>query len=64
MGLLLKFGAFVDIGLKVSGLIHISEMSEKFISDPNEIVHLKQKVKVKIISIEESRDRIQLSLKF
>lgn len=59
-----KFGAFVDIGLKVSGLIHISEMSEKFISDPNEIVHLKQKVKVKIISIEESRDRIQLSLKF
>lgn len=58
-----KFGAFVDIGIKQSGLIHISEMAERFISDPNEIVKLNQHLKVKIISVDIPRKRVQLSLR-
>jgi uncharacterized protein len=58
-----KFGAFVDIGVKQSGLIHISEMAERFISDPNEIVRLNQHLKVRIIAVDIPRKRIQLSLK-
>ena len=58
-----KFGAFVDLGIKESGLIHISELADKFISDPNEIVKLHQHVKVKIIQVDIPRKRIQLSLK-
>ena len=58
-----KFGAFIDLGIKESGLVHISEMADKFISDPNEVVKLHQHVKVKIIQIDLGRKRIQLSLK-
>ncbi len=58
-----KFGAFVDLGIKESGLIHISEMADRFISDPNEIVKLYQHVKVKILEVDITRKRIQLSLK-
>ena len=58
-----KFGAFVDIGIKQSGLIHISEMADRFISDPNEIVKLHQHVKVRIKDVDVARKRIQLSLK-
>ena len=58
-----KFGAFVDLGIKESGLIHISELADKFISDPNEIVKLHQHVKVKIIQVDIPRKRIQLSMK-
>jgi len=58
-----KFGAFVDIGVKQSGLIHISEMAERFISDPTEIVRLNQHLKVRIIAVDIPRKRIQLSLK-
>ena len=58
-----KFGAFVDIGVKQSGLIHISEMADRFISDPNEIVKLHQHVKVRIKEVDVARKRIQLSLK-
>jgi protein Tex len=43
-----NFGAFVDIGVKQSGLIHVSEMAERFISDPNEVVKLHQHLKVRI----------------
>jgi uncharacterized protein len=58
-----KFGAFVDIGIKQSGLIHLSQMADRFISDPNEIVKLHQHVKVKVIEVDIPRNRIQLSLK-
>ena len=58
-----KFGAFVDIGVKQSGLVHLSEMADRFISDPNEIVKLHQHVTVKVIDLDIPRKRIQLSLK-
>ena len=58
-----KFGAFVDIGLKESGLVHISELSNTFVSDPFEIVKPGDRVQVKIISLEITRGRIGLSMK-
>lgn len=58
-----KFGAFVDVGIKESGLVHISELADRFISDPNEIVKLHQHVKVRIKEVDIPRKRIQLSMK-
>lgn len=58
-----NFGAFVDIGIKDYGLIHISEMSDRFIKSPHEILKLNQKVSVRIIDIDKQRKRISLSLK-
>ena len=58
-----RFGAFVDIGVKNDGLVHISNMAKGFIKDPGDIVKLHQHVKVKIIGVDIERNRIQLSLK-
>src|SRR5690554_6333242 len=58
-----NFGCFVDFGIKENGLVHISEMADRFISDPNEVVSIHQHVKVKVVSIDIERKRIQLSLK-
>jgi len=58
-----NFGAFVDIGVKQSGLVHISELADRFISDPNEIVKLHQHIKVRVKEVDVARNRIQLSLK-
>jgi uncharacterized protein len=58
-----NFGAFVNIGIKNEGLVHVSEMSHDFIKDPNEVLHLNQKVQVKVIDIDMTRNRIQLSMK-
>ncbi|MCF8360039.1 MAG: RNA-binding transcriptional accessory protein [Prolixibacteraceae bacterium] len=58
-----RFGAFVDIGIKENGLIHVSEMANKFIDDPGKVVKLHQHVKVKVLSVDLVRKRIQLSLK-
>lgn len=58
-----NFGAFVDLGIKQDGLIHISQMSDKFISSPSEVLKLHQAVEVKVIEIDSARKRIQLSLK-
>ncbi len=58
-----NFGCFVDIGIKESGLVHISQLADKFVSDPNEIVHLHQHVIVKVLEVDKERKRIQLTLK-
>lgn len=58
-----KFGAFVDVGVHQDGLVHISEMADRFIKDPSEIVKVKQKVNVRVISVDEKRKRISLSMK-
>lgn len=58
-----KFGAFVDIGIKVSGLIHVSQMADRFVSDPMEVVKLNQQVQAKVIAVDIKRERVQLSLK-
>ena len=56
------FGCFVDIGIKENGLVHISQLKDGFVSDPNEVVKLHQQVKVKIIEIDTERKRIALSM--
>lgn len=58
-----KFGVFVDVGVKQDGLVHVSQMADRFISDPTEIVKLHQHVRVKVIEVDLQRKRIQLSLK-
>ena len=58
-----NFGAFVDVGVHKDGLVHISEMSHRRISNPSEVVSLHQHVMVKVVDIDKSRGRIQLSLK-
>lgn len=58
-----NFGCFVNIGIKQEGLVHISHLANKFIKDPMEIVRLQQKVKVKVLSIDLERNRVQLSMK-
>ena len=57
-----NFGAFVDIGIKQNGLIHISNMAGKFVSNPNDILKLHQHVKVKVLEVDLKRGRIQLKL--
>ena len=60
---LTKFGAFVDLGLKENGLIHKSQMADRYIEDPSEVLHLDQEVLVRVTEIDLERKRIQLSLK-
>lgn len=56
------FGCFVDVGIKESGLVHISQLKESFVSDVNEVVKLHQHVQVKVTEVDEARKRIQLSM--
>ncbi len=58
-----NFGAFVDVGVKQDGLVHVSQMADRFISDPNEVVTLHQHVKVRVTDVDFGRKRIQLSMK-
>jgi len=58
-----NFGAFINIGIKEKGMVHISEMANKFVKDPNTIVSLNQEVMVKVIHIDPERSRVQLSMK-
>lgn len=57
------FGAFVDVGVHQDGLVHVSQLAEKFVSDPAEIVKLNQPVKVKILDVDVDRKRINMSMK-
>ena len=58
-----KFGAFVDIGVKQDGLVHVSNMSKEYVTDPSQVVKLHQHVMVKVLNVEIDRHRIQLSMK-
>lgn len=58
-----KFGAFVDIGIKQDGLVHISNLSRSYVSDPSTVVKLHQHVMVKVIAVDIERKRVQLSMK-
>jgi protein Tex len=58
-----NFGAFVDIGVHQDGLIHISQLSDKFVKNPADVVHVNQRVTVTILSIDLERKRISLSLR-
>lgn len=57
------FGAFVDIGVHQDGLVHISQMTDRYIKDPNEAVSLNMKVQVKVLEVDKARKRISLSMK-
>ncbi|PHN06209.1 Tex family protein [Flavilitoribacter nigricans] len=58
-----NFGAFVDIGIKESGLVHISQLANRFVKNPAEVVSLNQEVQVRVMEIDRKRGRIQLSMK-
>ena len=57
---LTAFGAFVDIGVHQDGLVHISQMADHYIKDPNEVVHLNQKIRVRVLDVDVDRKRISL----
>ena len=57
-----NFGCFVDVGIKESGLVHISQLKAGFVSDVNEVVKLQQHVQVKVVEVDEDRKRIQLTM--
>src|SRR5690606_8570134 len=58
-----NFGAFVDIGIKQNGLVHISQLADEFVDNPADVVNVYQKVKVKVLSVDKIKGRIQLSMK-
>jgi uncharacterized protein len=58
-----KFGAFVDVGVKQDGLVHISQLADRFVKDPNDVVKIHQHVKVRVLEVDLQRGRIQLSMK-
>jgi len=57
------FGAFVDIGVHQDGLVHISQLADRFVKDPNEVVKVGQQVQVRVLSVDLQRQRIGLSMK-
>ena len=58
-----NFGCFVDIGIKENGLVHISQLADKFVSDPTTVVSIHQHVRVKVLGIDYERKRVQLTMK-
>ena len=58
-----KFGAFVDIGVHQDGLVHVSQLADRFVKDPTEVVHLHQHVRVRVLEVDRRRGRISLSMK-
>ncbi len=58
-----NFGVFVDIGIKEGGMVHISQLANRFVSNPSEVVHLTQQVQVKVMEVDRDRKRIKLSMK-
>jgi uncharacterized protein len=58
-----NFGAFVDIGVHQDGLVHVSQIANRYVSDPTQVVRLHQHVRVKVIAVDQRRQRISLSMK-
>jgi len=58
-----RFGAFVDVGVKHDGLVHVSQMADRYVSDPSDILKLHQHVRVRVVEVDVVRNRIQLSMK-
>lgn len=58
-----NFGAFVDIGVHQDGLVHISQLADKYVNDPTQVVRLHQHVTVRVIEVDVKRKRISLSMK-
>ena len=58
-----NFGAFVDIGVHQDGLVHVSQLADRYVTDPTQVVHLHQHVRVRVIGIDQRRQRISLSMK-
>lgn len=63
VGNITNFGAFVDIGIKENGLVHLSQLADRFISDPTEVVSIHQQVVVRVLSVDIDRKRVQLTMK-
>lgn len=57
-----NFGCFVNVGIKENGLVHLSQLADRYITDPNEIVHIHQHVRVKVLAIDEARKRLSLTM--
>ena len=57
------FGAFVDVGVHRDGLVHVSELADRYIKDPNEVVRVRQQVRVKVLAVDIERGRISLSMR-
>jgi len=57
------FGAFVDIGVHQDGLVHISQLADRFVKDPNEVVKVQQPVQVTVLEVDLARKRISLSMR-
>src|SRR6185295_18554961 len=58
-----KFGAFVDVGVGQDGLVHVSELAHQFVKEPSDVVHVGQKVRVKVVGVDNAKRRISLSIK-
>lgn len=63
VGNITNFGAFVDIGIKENGLVHLSQLADRFVSDPTEVVSIHQQVMVRVMSVDTERKRVQLSMR-
>ena len=57
------FGAFVDIGIKQDGLVHVSELSDRYVASPSDAMRLRQQVRVRVVSVDRRRGRIGLSMR-
>jgi uncharacterized protein len=60
---IVAFGAFVDIGVHQDGLVHVSQLADRYVSDPNQVVSVGQRVKVRVMSVDLQRNRIALTMK-
>jgi len=60
---IVAFGAFVDVGVHQDGLVHVSQLADRYVSDPNAVVRVGQKVRVRVISVDLQRNRIALTMK-